>query len=99
MKTGTYRKATAAEQTAWANAPMPSDPTLRLNLYELRGYLQVGGTELPVEKTTDGLWEVHAPDGQHFAPDGLHTVLGDGLSDLEQRLESMDLECCSEECE
>jgi hypothetical protein len=95
---GKFRKATATEKQAWLDAPMPGEPSLTLNLYPLRGYIAYNQMELAVEKTSDGLFEVHAPDGRHFSPYVLHTMLCADMSDLRERLSVYDLEACNEGC-
>ena len=95
---GKFRKATATEKQAWLDAPMPGEPSLTLNLYPLCGYIAYNQMELAVEKTSDGRFEVHAPDGRHFSPYVLHTMLCADMSDLRERLSVYDLEACSEEC-
>lgn len=95
---GKFRNATATEKKAWASARMPGIPSLNLNLYPLHGYITYNAIELAVEKTDDGYLEVHAPDGQHFTPDLLHTLLCDGMKDMRDRLYYSDLEVCGEEC-
>jgi hypothetical protein len=95
---GKFRKGTKAEMKAWENAPMLGEPGMKLNLYPLHGLIVYNNIELAVEKTGDGIYEVHAPDGQHFTPDVLHTMLCDTVKDLRDRLRYSDLEPCNEEC-
>lgn len=87
---GKLRKATEKEKQAWKDD--------KLNLHPLRGFITYNNLELAVEKTSGGLLKIHAPDGQHFSPDLLHTMYCDDMDDLRDRLRASDLEACSEEC-
>ena len=87
---GKFRKATEKEKQAWKDE--------KLNLYPLRGFIIYNNLELAVEKTSGGFLKVHAPDGQHFSPDLLHTILCDDMDDLRDWLSHSGLERCGEEC-
>jgi hypothetical protein len=87
---GKFRKATKKEKKAWEDE--------KLKFYPLRGFIAYNEIEMAVENTRHGLLEVHAPDGKHFSPDQLHTMLADGIDHLRERLRAYDLEACSEEC-
>jgi hypothetical protein len=89
---GKFRKATETEKQAW------EDGKLKKILCPLRGFIIFNTLELAVEKASGGFLKVHAPDGQHFSPDLLHTMLCDDMDDLRDWLSHSDLEVCSEEC-
>lgn len=88
------RKATDAEKASAAAE--------QYRCYPLYGYVKHrSGVELEVEELNDRdndiKYEVLAPAGQHFYPDGLHTLLCSNQKDVFQRI-AQDLVPCGEDC-
>lgn len=84
----------------------PSTPAQRKahaaagGLYKLHGHVALGAHLCRLEdlrgawSRPDPVWEVHAPDGYIFQPEGLHSLLGHTQSDLAERLEGATVEAC-----
>lgn len=85
-------KATAKEKQEYAaNAD---------NLYPLYGFVNVGGRICTIERLSpldDMRYEVMAPQGYHFAAEGLHTLLCYSVADIRHRIAGEALELCDDE--
>ena len=81
------RKATPEEKAEyWKTSPV----------YPLYGYIKHDGHELAIEDLRcwpkeDPQYEVLAPDGHIFCPDGLHTILCHTLKDVRARVMENDI--------
>lgn len=69
-------------------------------LYPLYGYIKCDGIDCVVEilNQEDNKYEVHAPNGWHFVPDYLHTMLAVDLADLRERVSNNGLVECDDDC-
>jgi hypothetical protein len=90
------RRANPNEQKAYYEiVPKP--------LYPLYGFVKVGGHLCYVEYLGEGSgnpnYEVMAPNGSHFAPDRIHTLLCETLADLDDATSGITIEPCTEDCQ
>lgn len=75
---------------------------IKFRVYPLHGYVRHrSGMELEVEFVGDTenqiKYKVISPDGYHFYPDGLHTLLCSNQKDVFSRI-NQDLVQCGEDC-
>lgn len=68
-------------------------------VYPLHGFVKVGDKVCTLEDLRswpkgDPQWELLAPDGYRFEPEGTHTLLADSLQDLQDRLNGVSLVKC-----
>jgi hypothetical protein len=90
---GAKRLPTPEEKEQWSNVPLAEGI---FNLYPLCGFVELDGKECPIERLREPghLYEVHAPNGYHFAVELMHTKLCIDTADLYERLAGERLEPC-----
>lgn len=89
------RKATAEEKREYAKTKP---------VYPLWGFCRVGKIRCAVEHPNEGPgepnYEIMAPDGYIFEPDGVHTMLCQTLEEVCERAAYSELDRCTcEDCE
>lgn len=89
-------RASALEELAYN-----CDPTY---LYPLYGYIFIAGTKCIIEDLR-GDWdrdnpqyEIIAPKGKIFVPDGVHSMLCFDYADIQERIAGVELVDCSDDC-
>lgn len=93
-----YRKATTAETATYATTRTVDGGH---PLYPLCGFVMLDGRECPVEFLgrswckEDPQYEVLAPVGYHFKHEGIHSMLGESLRDIRDRVFGEALAACS----
>ena len=74
-------------------------------IYPIHGYVKLDGVECVLEDLRrfatdfDPRWEMVAPEGYHFFPEGTHTVLGFSQKDLFDRLAGTSVNKCEKGCD
>lgn len=72
-------------------------------VYPLYGFIKSGDFDIAIEdlrswSKPNPQYEVIAPEGYHFFPDGTHTLLCHDMKDIKERVSVNDLELCDNKC-